>query len=59
MQAVNTPPPRPPKIPESVLVVIHTPAPPMTIAVSSATSRSQVCTSGSSTASFEPVTLCQ
>jgi dihydroneopterin triphosphate diphosphatase len=26
MQAVNTPPPRPPKIPESVLVVIHTPA---------------------------------
>jgi dihydroneopterin triphosphate diphosphatase len=26
MQVVNTPPPRPPKIPESVLVVIHTPA---------------------------------
>jgi dihydroneopterin triphosphate diphosphatase len=26
MRAVNTPPPRPPKIPESVLVVIHTPA---------------------------------
>ena len=26
MCAVNTPPPRPPKIPESVLVVIHTPA---------------------------------
>jgi dihydroneopterin triphosphate diphosphatase len=26
MRAVNTPSPRPPKIPESVLVVIHTPA---------------------------------